>query len=193
MGLKQTRKEKRATMRNPEKKQKGTLDKGSAAASIAKTIPEETAIEGYEGDVVDEEDEDSEKEMIEVFDSDDEREKWDCETIVSTYSNMENHPALIREEIEPRRRKATQLNGVQQILLSNKTGLPLGVLPTRSKKAQIVGKAVDTSINERKKNETPEEKKARKVSVRSDVLIVFADQIGDDLTCTMYAECNQGG
>merc|ERR1711976_450952 len=43
-------------------------------------------------------------------------EKWDCESILSTYSTLYNHPKLISE---PKNNK---------IQLSSKTGIPKGVL-----------------------------------------------------------------
>ena len=53
-------------------------------------------------------------------------EKWDCESILSTYSNTENIPKLIVEKSNVK------------IKLSNKTGMPLGVLPTKPRKQEIV-------------------------------------------------------
>ncbi|KAJ6412072.1 hypothetical protein OIU84_005189 [Salix udensis] len=53
------------------------------------------------------ENEDEDKEVIIEEESSDESEKWDCETIVSTYSNLDNHPAKIgapetaRKKIKP--------------------------------------------------------------------------------------------
>jgi len=164
VGLNQMRKEKRELMRDPKAPVPSSRSATSFGQRSGATSDDTGAnIHAEEGD----DEYESEKEVIEVFESDDEREKWDCETIVSTYSNMENHPALIREDIEPRKSRATQIGGVPQILLSRKTGLPLGVLPTRSKKAQIIGHAVDKTIQERKKNESKEEKKARKDAVKA--------------------------
>lgn len=55
--------------------------------------------------------EDSEEEMmaLEVR----EKEKWDCESILSTYSNIYNHPKLIKEP---------------KIHVNKKTGIPLNIL-----------------------------------------------------------------
>lgn len=47
------------------------------------------------------------------------REQWDAETIVSTYTNTENHPSVLPM---PRR------NAAKPIALSRRTGIPLGVL-----------------------------------------------------------------
>lgn len=43
------------------------------------------------------------------------KERWDCETILSTYSNLENHPRLIR---------ARDNKPVPRITLDPRTGLP---------------------------------------------------------------------
>lgn len=58
-------------------------------------------------------DDGNEKEQIEVSD-DEPGEKWDCETILSTYSTQFNHPRLITD---PPRRK--------RIAVNPRTGIPL--------------------------------------------------------------------
>ncbi|XP_066153513.1 protein LTV1 homolog [Euwallacea fornicatus] len=45
-----------------------------------------------------------------------EEEKWDCETILSTYSNQYNHPKIIKEPLK------------NKIKVDNKTGIPKNVL-----------------------------------------------------------------
>jgi len=100
---------------------------------------------------------------------DDERddEKWDCETVLTTYSNIYNHPKLITQ-IPPNR-----------IRLSKKTGLPL---TDNNKKAtkDAITKEQDSDDDdnddqstdqqtitfERKKDETSEERRARKHAVK---------------------------
>lgn len=47
-------------------------------------------------------------------------EKWDCESIISTYSNMYNHPKLIEEPSIKRK--------VAPITISGKTGMPKDIL-----------------------------------------------------------------
>ena len=108
------------------------------------------------------------------------RNPWDCESILSTYSNLDNNPCTIGAS--GRRRRKTKKNkssmpgtlieeegeSVQQIMLSEKTGLPLGVLDTPHHEY-----ADDTfvSVNKgerRKKNETAEEKKMRKQNVKKE-------------------------
>eukprot|EP00557_Chaetoceros_sp_GSL56_P004726 CAMPEP_0176487676 /NCGR_PEP_ID=MMETSP0200_2-20121128/6274_1 /TAXON_ID=947934 /ORGANISM="Chaetoceros sp., Strain GSL56" /LENGTH=628 /DNA_ID=CAMNT_0017884551 /DNA_START=63 /DNA_END=1949 /DNA_ORIENTATION=+ len=125
-----------------------------------------------------------------------ERNPWDCESILSTYSNLDNNPAVIGRSNHRRTRKKKngnhpiinddvstiheeqqQQQQPVQILLSNKTGLPLGVLPERT----TAGRGIDdldedqqgtfVSVNKgiaRKKNETAEEKRARKKAIKEE-------------------------
>jgi len=80
-------------------------------------------------------------------------EKWDCQSILSTYSNLSNHPKIIR-----------------QIRLSQKTGLPL----VEKKKKKIESESDEeeeeeekSSITfERRKGETSDERRARKQAIK---------------------------
>jgi len=79
-------------------------------------------------------------------------QKWDCESIISTYSNTENHPKLIIEK---------------KVKLSAKTGIPLGVLEDKNKSKENDDNDNEQELSEnmgaaRPKDETPEEKKERK-------------------------------
>ncbi|KAI9905137.1 hypothetical protein PsorP6_013437 [Peronosclerospora sorghi] len=47
-----------------------------------------------------------------------ERERWDCETIVSTYSTLDNHPTVLQEEIPTRRKQKKQ-----QVVATSKDAL----------------------------------------------------------------------
>uniref|UniRef100_A0A182MYD7 Protein LTV1 homolog n=1 Tax=Anopheles dirus TaxID=7168 RepID=A0A182MYD7_9DIPT len=104
-----------------------------------------------------------------------EQKKWDCESILSTYSNIYNHPKLIQE---PKRARKIQINA--------KTGLPENVLGAEGGKltmksiAQLDqqassdkpsgpkslcdGSVISTLsvLSLRPKDETPEEKRERK-------------------------------
>lgn len=65
------------------------------------------------------EEESSEEEMVEIeVEEDQPDKKWDCESVLSTYSNAYNHPKVISE---PRRRKASK------IVINPKTGVPMNV------------------------------------------------------------------
>jgi len=93
------------------------------------------------------------------------KEKWDCESILSTYSSASNHPSLI---VEPRR-------GKKQIKLT-RNGLALEGLPERPRKhaldSEIEEEQYDTldqaNLGERRpKKETKEERKARKAAAKA--------------------------
>lgn len=115
-----------------------------------------------------------------------ERNPWDCESILSTYSNLDNNPAVVGRSGR-RRKKKKNKNGnggdfdiesiaeekPVQILLSNKTGLPLGVLPgpTKGGADDDYGEETYISVNKgeaRKKGESKEEKRARKLLVKQE-------------------------
>ena len=98
---------------------------------------------------------------------------WDCESILSTYSNLDNNPATIgvggRRKRGKNKKKKQQNDEfavpeeepVHQIMLSDKTGLPLGVLTSS---VPEIGDDTYISVNKgeaRRKNESKEEKKLR--------------------------------
>uniref|UniRef100_A0A8C2VLT0 Protein LTV1 homolog n=1 Tax=Chinchilla lanigera TaxID=34839 RepID=A0A8C2VLT0_CHILA len=93
------------------------------------------------------------------------KEKWDCESICSTYSNLYNHPQLIRYQPKPK-----------QIHISSKTGIPLNVLPKRGLTAKQVERmqminGTDlprVSTQPRSKNESKEIKRARKQAIKEE-------------------------
>lgn len=119
------------------------------------------------------------------------RNPWDCESILSTYSNLDNNPKTIGTEGRRRRRKPKKTKGgdddeftasAQHIIqLSEKTGLPLGVLPTHGgggfSADDIRSRTIDEtdtsymSVNKgekRLKNESMEERKLRKLNVKKE-------------------------
>lgn len=106
------------------------------------------------------------------------RETWDCQTIVSTYSNLENHPTLINDK-GPQKR----------IRIDPKTGMPILVEVDRKQKAKKKSPlAEEEQQNEdeedddeeeeeddesgenkgvaRSKEESKEEKRARKQAIK---------------------------
>lgn len=89
----------------------------------------------------------------------DKDDRFDCESILSTYSTLYNHPQTISEK-KP------------VIELSKKSGLPLGVLtdkPITKKQMDKIEHKITRILPEvpdRKKDETKEEKKARKQMVK---------------------------
>ncbi|XP_065055701.1 protein LTV1 homolog [Rhopilema esculentum] len=86
-----------------------------------------------------------------------EREKWDCESIISTYSNLYNHPKLITEP--------------KPIKLTKKLGIPSDVLKKQyqgNKDEEIHSETICSMNYARKKEESKEEKKTRKQAVKEE-------------------------
>jgi len=114
------------------------------------TVNEEADIGECSGD----EHEENEDKLFEQFEKK-KSENWDCESIISTYSNIYNHPKLIDEP--------------KVIKIHNRSGIPLGVLKDNKHKDE--NKTIDTEEpivlnNIRVKGESLEEKKARKLEVK---------------------------
>ncbi|KAM7419854.1 hypothetical protein PAMA_016793 [Pampus argenteus] len=113
--------------------------------------------------VLKEEEEDEEEEEMETLVIKAPDEKWDCETIISTYSNIYNRPKVIQDPPKP-------------IRVSNKTGLPLDVLPAKgltAKQAERMTRINDSdlprvSTQPRSKEESKEERKARKQAIKEE-------------------------
>ncbi|XP_037620471.1 protein LTV1 homolog isoform X2 [Sebastes umbrosus] len=118
--------------------------------------------------VLKEEDEDEEEEDDEEMETvviKAQEEKWDCETIISTYSNIYNRPKIIQEPPK-----------MKPIRVSHKTGIPLDVLPAKGLTAKQVERM--TMINDsdlprastqiRNKEESNEERKARKQAIKEE-------------------------
>ncbi|ETN23950.1 hypothetical protein PPTG_00421 [Phytophthora nicotianae INRA-310] len=131
-----------------------------------------------------------EKELQELFERNqylqrEEREKWDCETIVSTYSTLDNHPTVLREEAPTRRKKKKQpvITSIaegedirkQKVTLSRKTGMPLGVFETAAPTKSKANKQ-QAETSRRQKGETKEEKRARKAAVKMEKMARRAEK-----------------
>lgn len=119
--------------------------------------------------------EDDEIEDEYIFEeSSDESEGWDCETIVSTCSNLNNHPGkIVAPEITRRKKLAETVSGAlnsnnPMITLRGKEKLPVDFLPHSRKvvdKVKDIG-SLRTEHPKRKPHgqESKEEKKERKVT-----------------------------
>jgi len=153
------------------------------AAAIRAAAAADRAEDDAEGDVEDEDDEgpldlalfgesanlvekvlelaadfSSEEEPMEELFLRDKRPQWDCESIVSTYSNTDNHPALI---VEPGNR-----------IRLNKKGFP-ELKPRFTKEESAKEESAEEEPKQnlgipRQKEETPEEKKQRKKAIKED-------------------------
>jgi len=117
-----------------------------------------------------------------------ERNPWDCESILSTYSNMDNNPAVIGSSGSRRRGRKKKKGGGSsvsgcdeslpegqpvQIRLSNKTGLPLDIHEGDNDDDDdgLYEDQTFVSVNKgiaRRKGETKEEKQARKRGVKEE-------------------------
>ncbi|KAK3511033.1 hypothetical protein QTP70_029220 [Hemibagrus guttatus] len=112
-----------------------------------------------------EEEEDEEQEMETLVIEKPPEDKWDCETIISTYSNLYNRPKLIED---PPKQK--------QIRVSSKTGIPLDVLPKRGPTGRQVERMerindLDlprVSTQPRCREECKEDRKLRKQAIREE-------------------------
>lgn len=97
------------------------------------------------------------------------RESWDVQSVISTYSNLENHPSLINDKGPSKR-----------IRIDPKTGMPVLVEVARKQKKMQVeeeseeeddddeeeGDLAENKGAPREKQETPEEKRARKKAIK---------------------------
>ncbi|XP_062400207.1 protein LTV1 homolog [Sardina pilchardus] len=118
---------------------------------------------GLEG-IEEEEDEEEEQEM-ETIVVEPPAEKWDCESIISTYSNLYNRPKIIED---PPKAKG--------IRVSSKTGIPLDVLPKRGPTARQVERMErinDSDLpraatQQRPRQESTEERRARKQAIKEE-------------------------
>ncbi|CAH8326721.1 unnamed protein product, partial [Eruca vesicaria subsp. sativa] len=117
----------------------------------------------------------NEDEFVEVVEeSSDESEKWDCETIVTTYSNLDNHPGRICDPERARKKlneaiaKAKSLNGGRIITLQGKEKLPVEFLPGRKAEQTSVKPKAEPIKRKTHGEETKEEKKERKAAVKTE-------------------------
>ncbi|XP_021754951.1 protein LTV1 homolog [Chenopodium quinoa] len=120
----------------------------------------------------------NDKEVVIVEESSDESEIWDCETIVSTYSNLDNHPGRIgvpgrnRKKILAETFSGALKSGSDKIItLGGKAKLPVDYLPHGKKEPKETAKVVaKPEVPKRKPHgqETKEEKKERKAAVKEE-------------------------
>lgn len=104
--------------------------------------------------------------------SDSESDHYDCQSIITTYTNTENLPGVVWE---PRRKPLSALNaaGPTEIRLSRKTGMPIvaeeatgPVSASDEEPATVVARG--NKGEARRREETAEEKRARKAGVKEE-------------------------
>lgn len=142
----------------------GEFEASQQRTKLAEVVIEDSGGEmeaENEGDIDNDESED-EEELFAQFKKT-EKPEWDCESVISTYSNLYNHPKIIANERKPAK---------TIIEVGSKTGLPLGVLQKRKPTgAETDRKVADDSRlvvlnNVRDRAETKEAKRERKQQVR---------------------------
>jgi len=141
-----------------------------------------------DGDDDDDDDDDGEELVKMTYFEKSKEKNWDCESILSTYSNLYNHPKTIEEPSRKKKKKKTGVNDDDaysvsskndsknsQIKLSAKSGLPLGVLPeTGPTQRQLEAMDYDgltrlrTAPTLRPTDESAEERRARKKAVKEE-------------------------
>lgn len=100
-----------------------------------------------------------------------ERNPWDCESILSTYSNLDNNPVTIDGGGRRQKKNKNKIEDSQKIILSNKTGLPIADNPASEESEEDAVDETVFTVNRglaRKRKEMPEEKKARKAQVKKE-------------------------
>lgn len=114
-------------------------------------------------------DEDALEEMLGIS-SDGEDDHFDCQSIITTYTNTENLPGVVRE---PRRRLPSTLTstGPVEIRISHRTGMPITTkecVDSDSEDEQATVEARGNKGEARNKLETAEEKRTRKAAVKEE-------------------------
>ncbi|KPJ08097.1 Protein LTV1-like [Papilio machaon] len=118
--------------------------------------------------------EESEEEMVTV--EVEPKERWDCETILSTYSNLYNHPKLIEEPKKPKKIAINTKTGIPKDTLGKDNKLTLKTLAKFNAQQEHGDQSSDDDgdtqaetvlstlsvLSIRPKDESPEEKKERK-------------------------------
>lgn len=107
-----------------------------------------------------------------------EREKWDCESILTTYSNIYNHPKLIVEAKGPEKIKIDPKTGIPKNVINNKSGKLTAralaeldeqnahSMPTGPRSVAETMRSTLSMLSIRPKDETPEERKERKKALK---------------------------
>ncbi|GFP95176.1 hypothetical protein PHJA_001662000 [Phtheirospermum japonicum] len=126
-------------------------------------------------------DDDHDVEEVFVEDNSDESDGWDCETIVTTYSTLDNHPGKIGAPDSRRMKKladAISAAGPNKVItLKGKERLPVDFLPRGKKHGEEKIRDEEKDVNDRRNElqkrkqvgkESKEEKKERKSAVKSE-------------------------
>lgn len=85
------------------------------------------------------------------------REQWDCESVLTSLSNLDNHPGRILEPGALRRPRRSLQQQEQRIHLSAKSGLPV-------RPARAVAGVQPPQQAQHRRGETAEQKRERKAA-----------------------------
>ena len=102
---------------------------------------------------------DSEEEMPELVEVE-AKPKWDCESIISTYSNLYNRPKVVNDDGFSVKSKLKPKRGSRKVMF----GSALKELEADYQKERVAERA--PAPKARSKNESKEEKKLRKQAVK---------------------------
>jgi len=92
------------------------------------------------------------------IEDDEKPERWDVETILTTYTNLENHPRLIKAREKPK---------VSKIRLDPKTGFPFTESNSISR-ANTTPSLPGQKAAARRRDESAEEKRERKRALKAE-------------------------
>ncbi|GAB2268131.1 hypothetical protein Dimus_003110 [Dionaea muscipula] len=118
------------------------------------------------------------REVIIMEESSDESKTWDCETIITTYSNLDNHPGRIDAPEMFRKNKLSQMvsdtlksSKDHLIFLGGKEKMPVGYFPQGKRATKEMVKVVAKTEHPKRIHhgqESKEEKKVRKAAVKEE-------------------------
>lgn len=111
-------------------------------------------------------DEEDDEKLFASYHANEKESRWDCETILTSYTNLENHPKIIR---------ARTSKPVPKIKLDHRTGLPSADTNALEERHKSNPSAEDKEILQvpkqtvtRPRDESKEDKKARKQAVKAE-------------------------
>lgn len=83
----------------------------------------------------------AEEQGSDIEEDDDSEEKWDCDTILTTYTNTDNHPGVIttQRRIKPNQRNKIELHKQFKVPLDGLTSLAEEIIVQKEKK-KVTGK-----------------------------------------------------
>ncbi|KAK0171278.1 hypothetical protein PV328_009026 [Microctonus aethiopoides] len=130
--------------------------------------------------IMEENDAESEEELEKIVTNPNENDQWDCQSILSTYSNIYNHPKLISAPPKLGKIEINKRTGIPKNVLNGKPGkltskfleeLDMQYQMEKNqfnREGSVAGtmKSVLSVLSVRPKNETPEERKDRKAALK---------------------------